>query len=109
VVALDLGMPHLSGRELLPRIRKEHPHIPVIVITGTREVDRAVEFVKAGAFDYLVKPVANTRFVTSIREAVKIGAPQSAVDGEPSSGPEVSGETGQGGRLHVLRHPGPGT
>jgi DNA-binding NtrC family response regulator len=80
VVALDLGMPGLSGIELLPRIREEHPRVPVIVITGTREVERAVECVKAGAFDYLVKPVANARFLSSVRDAAGMTAPQGAAD-----------------------------
>ncbi len=79
VVALDLGMPCLSGIELLPRIREEHPQIPVIVIAGTREVDRAVECVKEGAFDYLVKPVAAARLLTSVRVAAGMAAPQGGV------------------------------
>jgi DNA-binding NtrC family response regulator len=87
VVALDLAMPRLSGSELLPRIREEHPDIPIIVITGAGEVDRAVECAKAGDFDYIVETVEDDRFVTSIREAVKNGGPQSAV-GPALNGPQ---------------------
>jgi len=71
-VVLDLTMPHLSGTELLPRIRKEYPGIPVIVLTGRDEVEPAVTSMKAGAFDYLVKPVEPARLVGVIRHALKM-------------------------------------
>jgi len=69
VVVLDLSMPHLEGGELLKTIRKEHPHIPVIVVTGVDEVETAVTCMKDGAFDYLVKPVESSRFVSSVQRA----------------------------------------
>jgi DNA-binding NtrC family response regulator len=72
-VLLDLSMPRLSGRELLPRIAMEHPQLPVIVLTGINEVETAVECMKAGAFDYLVKPVEDTRLVSAVRNAVEMG------------------------------------
>jgi DNA-binding NtrC family response regulator len=106
VIALDLGMPRLSGIKLLPRIREEHPHIPVIVITGTREVERAVECVKAGAFDYLVKPVANARFLSSVRDAAGMAAPQGAADsdfGKIASPPDESARIFHG---IVTKNPG---
>ena len=69
VVVLDLSMPHLNGIELLGRMKERYPELPVIVMTGHNEVSMAVECMKAGAFDYLVKPVEMSRFVTSIRSA----------------------------------------
>ncbi|MGE5699557.1 MAG: sigma-54-dependent transcriptional regulator [Deltaproteobacteria bacterium] len=99
VVALDLGMPRHSGLELLPRIREEHPHIPVIVIAGTREVERAVECVKAGAFDYLVKPVTNARFLSSVRNAARMAEPQDAAGSdfrEVAAPPDESAHTFHG-------------
>ncbi|MBI5740982.1 MAG: sigma-54-dependent Fis family transcriptional regulator [Nitrospirae bacterium] len=71
VVVLDLIMPHLPGKELLAGIRSEFPHIPVIVMTAVNELDVAVECMKAGAFDYLVKPVDRSRFVSSVEKALK--------------------------------------
>ena len=70
VLVLDLGMPHLSGVELLPRIREQHPQIPVVVLTGTVGVETAVGCMKAGAFDYLVKPVESAQFVLTVRQAL---------------------------------------
>ena len=57
VVILDLFMPHLGGQELIKKVVQEFPHIPVIVMTASDELDTAVTCMKAGAFDYLVKPV----------------------------------------------------
>jgi two-component system, NtrC family, response regulator HydG len=72
VVVLDLFMPHLSGIELLPEIVRRHPEVPVIVMTAAQEVDTAVACMKEGAFDYLVKPVEESRFVSSVRRALEV-------------------------------------
>jgi DNA-binding NtrC family response regulator len=69
VVVLDLSMPHLGGIELLGRMKERYPELPVLVMTGHNEVGLAVECMKAGAFDYLVKPVEMNRFVAAIRGA----------------------------------------
>ncbi|MBF0427868.1 MAG: sigma-54-dependent Fis family transcriptional regulator [Magnetococcales bacterium] len=69
-VILDLFMPNLSGFELLPEIVRYFPEVPVIVVTATHEVETAVLCMREGAFDYLLKPIEKTRFVTSVRRAV---------------------------------------
>ena len=72
VVLLDISMPHLSGRELLPLIVGDLPDLPVIVVTALNEVEIAVECMKGGAFDYLVKPVDDVRLFPSIRRAISL-------------------------------------
>ncbi len=72
LVLLDLGMPHLCGEELLAAIHQEMPQVPVIVVTGTDEVSPAVECMKAGAFDYMVKAVEESRLVSGVRRAMEI-------------------------------------
>lgn len=72
VIVLDLFMPYLSGKELLATLSREHPQIPVIVMTAADEVETAVECMKAGAFDYLVKPVENARLVSCVKRALEI-------------------------------------
>jgi DNA-binding NtrC family response regulator len=72
VVVLDLFMPYVSGRELLEIMSREYPQIPVIVMTAADEVDTAVDCMKAGAFDYLVKPVENARLISSVKRALEI-------------------------------------
>ena len=73
-VVLDLFMPYLSGTQLLPEIVREHPDIPVIVMTASQEIETAVVCMKEGAFDYLVKPVEESRFVSSIKRALELRA-----------------------------------
>jgi DNA-binding NtrC family response regulator len=72
VILLDLSMPHLSGEELLSLIRHDFPEIPVIIITGSNDVDTAVECMKAGAFDYMVKPVEKSRFISGVKRAIQL-------------------------------------
>ena len=72
VIVLDLFMPYVSGRELLSSISRDYPHIPVIVMTAADEVEMAVDCMKVGAFDYLVKPVENARLVSSVKRALEI-------------------------------------
>lgn len=56
LVFVDLKMPGLSGFEVLEKIRSQHPHMVVIVITGYATVSSAIEAMKKGAFDFLPKP-----------------------------------------------------
>ncbi|MGE5752639.1 MAG: response regulator, partial [Deltaproteobacteria bacterium] len=79
VIVLDLTMPHLPGTKLLEEIRRDHPQLPVIVMTGRNEVDIAVSCMKAGAFDYLVKPVESARFVSSVKRALEVTSLQEEV------------------------------
>ncbi len=71
-VLLDLTMPHISGLELLPRIREEHPDVPIIVVTGLAELETAVECMRMGAFDYLVKAVEKGKLLASVSRAIEI-------------------------------------
>jgi DNA-binding NtrC family response regulator len=71
VILLDLVMPNISGEELLRKIAEQYPHIPVVVLTGINEVETAINCMKTGAFDYMVKPVEEQRLVSVIRRAVE--------------------------------------
>ena len=71
VVLLDLNMPHISGRQLLEQIHDESPYIPVIVATAANEVQTAVECMKAGAFDYMVKAIEESLLVSGVRRAIR--------------------------------------
>ena len=72
LIVLDINMPHLSGLDLLPAIVSKHPEIPAIVITAVNDVESAVFCMKEGAFDYVVKPVDDTRLVTSIKRVLEL-------------------------------------
>ncbi len=72
LILLDLNMPHISGIELLKEINELYPDIPVIVITADNKVELAVECIKTGAFDYLVKPVQTSRLLSVIKHVIEI-------------------------------------
>ena len=80
LVVLDLFMPYMSGTQLLPEIVHEYPDLPVIVMTASQEVETAVACMKEGAFDYLVKPVEESRFVSSVRRALEVRTLRRQVD-----------------------------
>ena len=56
VVFLDVKMPDHDGIEILSRMKVEHPLVEVVMLTGHATVESAVEGLKIGAFDYLMKP-----------------------------------------------------
>lgn len=72
VIVLDLQMPHISGMKLLPRITQEYPHIQVILMTASDEISTVVECMKAGASDYMVKPVEPSRLVSAVKKALEL-------------------------------------
>jgi len=72
LIVLDLSMPFVPGEELLVDIKQRFPDIPVIIMTATNTIDSAVQCMKNGAMDYLVKPVESNRFISSIRQALEV-------------------------------------
>lgn len=74
VVLLDLNMPRVCGEELIEYINNEYPDTVITVITGANDVETAVRCMKKGARDYIVKPVENTRLVSSVENAFNVHA-----------------------------------
>lgn len=70
VVILDVKMPGMDGLETLGKIKLEHPNLEVIMLTGHATVESAIEGMKAGAFDYLMKPCDIDLLVAKIDRAV---------------------------------------
>lgn len=70
---LDIRMPGMSGIELFDRLKKQECDLPVIFLTGHGDVPMAVQAIKEGAFDFLEKPVDETRFVDRVRAALAAG------------------------------------
>src|SRR5690349_21755074 len=70
VVLSDLHMGDVSGIDLLQLWKKRQPDTQFIVVTGHGNVDTAVQAMKAGAFDYVTKPVNADELVLMIRRAV---------------------------------------
>ncbi|WP_437955504.1 sigma-54 dependent transcriptional regulator [Sorangium sp. So ce119] len=69
VVVTDLKMPRMDGMALLGRLREQDPSLPVIVVTAFGDVTSAVQAMRAGAEDYLTKPVDFDALLLSIERA----------------------------------------
>jgi DNA-binding response OmpR family regulator len=70
-VLLDINMPRMSGIETLTLIRQQYPQTEAIMLTGFADFSTAIECLKIGAKDYLVKPVDTTELVTRLRSLVR--------------------------------------
>jgi DNA-binding NtrC family response regulator len=69
VVILDVKMPGMDGIETLREIKRNHPLVEVIMLTGHATVETAIEGMKLGAFDYLMKPCDIDLLVAKVSEA----------------------------------------
>ena len=72
LIILDLFMPHITGDILLAGIHEKYSEIPVIILTGLNEIEKGVSCMKAGAVDYLVKPVEECRLHSSVAREVEL-------------------------------------
>ena len=71
IVLLDIRLPDISGMEVLNTIKTDYPNTAVIMITGVNNVETAVEAMKLGASDYIVKPFDLNRIYQSIGNTSK--------------------------------------
>ena len=74
VVVLDVKMPGLDGIQTLEEIKKINPHIEVLLLTGHASVDAAVDGMRLGAYDYLMKPCEIEVLLDKITGAYEIKA-----------------------------------
>lgn len=72
IVFLDLNMPYMTGQDVLRELKVKHPQVPVIIITANSEIETAVECLRLGAHDYLVKPIDLKMFSSALRNALEI-------------------------------------
>jgi DNA-binding NtrC family response regulator len=70
LVITDLHMPGMSGLELLKAIRAENPEIAIIIVTAYGTIESAVEAMKAGAYDYITKPVNHDELLLICQRAL---------------------------------------
>ncbi len=89
VIVLDLMMPEMTGIEFLQALNGFGTSIPVIVQTGQGGIETVVQAMRAGAFDFVVKPVSPERITTSISNALRVDQRESRAragrKGRPSS------------------------
>lgn len=71
VIICDIRMPKINGVEAIAFFQKNYAGIPVIVLTGYPDVKLAVDFMKEGVVDYLVKPVEKSALVAAVGRAAE--------------------------------------
>ena len=74
LIILDLVMPNLDGMGVLQALQKTDIKAPIIVQTAHAGIDTAVNAMRAGAFDFVIKPVAPERLQVAMRNALKVNA-----------------------------------
>ncbi len=74
LVVLDLAMPGLDGKGVLQRMAAAGSEIPVVVQTAHGSIETVIAAMKAGAFDFVVKPVGAERLAVSVKNALRAGA-----------------------------------
>lgn len=68
----DVSMPGMNGVELLEEINKLRPQLPVLIVTGFGDIPMAVRAVKAGAIDFIEKPLDENTFLPVVEKALKL-------------------------------------
>ncbi len=71
-LVLDVAMPELDGLELQKRLRHERLHTPIVFLTGRGDIPMSVQAIKAGATDFLTKPVDEQVLVRAINGALQL-------------------------------------
>jgi two-component system OmpR family response regulator len=74
VLILDLGLPRLSGLEVLRRLRARKSHLPVLILTAADSIDDRVKGLDLGADDYMAKPFALSELEARVRALARRGA-----------------------------------
>jgi len=67
---VDVKMPGMDGLELLRRLRRFYPEVPVVLLTGHASVELGVQGMELGAFEYLLKPIELDELLDTVRRAV---------------------------------------
>ncbi|MCA9744171.1 sigma-54-dependent Fis family transcriptional regulator [candidate division KSB1 bacterium] len=70
LVLLDIQMPGIDGIETLKRIRDFEPRIPVVMMSAHATIEKAVESMKLGAYDFITKPFASDRLLVTVKNAL---------------------------------------
>ncbi len=71
LVLSDIVMPEMDGMKLLAAVREADPDIPVIMVTAMHDITIALEAIRSGAYDYILKPFEKDQFYLSVRRALE--------------------------------------
>ncbi|WP_334153512.1 nitrogen regulation protein NR(I) [Tepidimonas sp.] len=92
VLVSDIRMPGGSGLELLEKVKRQHPALPVIIMTAYSDLDSAVAAFQGGAFEYLPKPFDLPKAVELIRRAVEESQREEVAQETLAAAPEILGQ-----------------
>ncbi|MBN2788704.1 MAG: response regulator, partial [Candidatus Delongbacteria bacterium] len=70
-IVSDVEMPHMTGPEFLKAFREKNTIIPVIMLTGVKNLNTVIEVMKLGAQDYLVKPINVDELLISVEKSIE--------------------------------------
>jgi DNA-binding NtrC family response regulator len=85
-IVTDIKMPGVDGLALLSRIKDRRPATPTLLITGHGQHDLAVQALRGGAYDYIVKPIDRDSFLASLKRAIRMRRGQRRVESKGSRG-----------------------
>ncbi len=71
LVMSDIVMPDMDGMKLLTELRRHDPDVPVIMVTAMHDISIALEAIRAGAYDYILKPFEKDQLYLSVRRALE--------------------------------------
>ncbi len=101
VVILDMGLPAMTGLEVLHRFRQAGSHAACIMLTGDRSAQTATECMRAGAFYYLTKPFEPFQLSSMVQSAARYSQMRRKLDGVESGQSDVL--VGASGAMRKLR------
>jgi two-component system, LuxR family, response regulator FixJ len=105
-LVLDIRMPDMTGIDLQAELHKRRIRVPIVFLTGHGDVPLAVRAMKAGAVDFIQKPLEEHRLVVAVMNALRVDADQRkmpAPDGDEKRAPDRLASLSQR-ELEVLQH-----
>jgi DNA-binding NtrC family response regulator len=71
LIIADIILPGINGLELLKKCRVDHPDLIVVIVTAFASIETAVEAMRAGAYDYIIKPIIHDDLKAIIEKALR--------------------------------------
>lgn len=106
LIILDIWLQgsKLDGLDVLARVKKQHPEVPVVIISGHGNIETAVMAIKRGAYDYIEKPFKADRLVVVTARALETSRLKREIRELKERGPFSSELIGRSAALNALRH-----
>lgn len=110
LICLDADLPETNSLELIEELQRRFPYKPILVVTADQDIEKAVAHLKAGAADYLQKPVESKRIASFVQTATTRLLEPAQQEGEREIMPDVPGYylerilgTGKHGQVYLAR------